>query len=722
MKKFLFYAIFFSVFPNYTFTQNYWQPVEGLYGGLMRGVKCAPDGTIYLATESSGVYKSTDDGKTWFGAYNGIDYMDVADIAVSSKGEVFVTNYINPTLKYSNDEGKSWIDLIPEIGMKGNALIFAVGDEVFLTVYPNNYILKADRSGWVELSEIDAVSNILTHMCTDGEFFYAKFSNKIFKSSDHGYTWQQISNENNFKCLATDSKGKIYKMVSGYTYISSDHGSSWEYLVDISPIFFCSDKDNYLFGVVSKKGIYRSTDDGKNWQLIYPTSDLIYGLDINKNGVIIAIADYGPIISTDRGITWQISDKGLKANEEDLLFSLDDGTIFAGNEIGLYRTKDFGESWEKLISSEDKFYPPNTMNIDSKGNLYAILNRKLYYSNDTGNNWKSFNIIGQSFEPKDITFLNDTVYISGLRGGIYKSYNLTDWILANHGIPGIQDGSHYSYNVGKLLTTKDGVILACPAGEGIYRSSDGGSNWVKSSSGLTANIIHNLAVRNSKTDITKIQGSGGYVLGDIFAATSYCCGIIGKGIYRSTDNGQTWEVKCIGIETFKFRSIVITEKGELYTGSSSSDGQGVYRSRDNGESWELLPSSGLPKLSIVKLMYGKDNRLYAALSGGCLYRTEFSVNGAGDETEARATRIFDAYIEYLMPGNYSLNINLKESADMQVTIYDLQGNFISELSKGNFEPGSLSIEIPSANLTSGTYFITIDSRKLKQTIKFNVTE
>ena len=56
-----------------------------------------------------------------------------------------------------------------------------------------------------------------------------------------------------------------------------------------------------------------------------------------------------------------------------------------------------------------------------------------------------------------------------------------------------------------------------------------------------------------------------------------------KGLYKSTDNGDSWEKIKTQFEDFAVYSIYITETGQIWVGT---DHQGIYRSIDNGLTWE----------------------------------------------------------------------------------------------------------------------------------------
>jgi photosystem II stability/assembly factor-like uncharacterized protein len=109
------------------------------------------------------------------------------------------------------------------------------------------------------------------------------------------------------------------------------------------------------------------------------------------------------------------------------------------------------------------------------------------------------------------------------------------------------------------LTPNDHIFIA-PTGGSLYRSTDNGSSWDNVTGVWNGYGI--LALNTTRT-------------GDIYVGLSG-----GGGAYRSTNNGTTWtqirsalQVECIDIN----------DHGYIFLGAST--GEGAYRSTDNGTSW-----------------------------------------------------------------------------------------------------------------------------------------
>lgn len=154
------------------------------------------------------------------------------------------------------------------------------------------------------------------------------------------------------------------------------------------------------------------------------------------------------------------------------------------------------------------------------------------------------------------------VYV-GSEGGVFKSTdNGATWIFKNNGL---QVGA-----VNKLFIDYEGNIYLCGSSSthGLYKSSDGGESWVGIADTLNGNPI------NYFEDVTIIPNEPG---GIIYVSNYY-------GVYRSTDNGITWQ--STNYSNPCARNIGINTNGYMFFGNACASWFGIYRSTDLGLNWE----------------------------------------------------------------------------------------------------------------------------------------
>jgi photosystem II stability/assembly factor-like uncharacterized protein len=238
-------------------------------------------------------------------------------------------------------------------------------------------------------------------------YYFGSTGGGVWKTEDAGVTWKNISDKF-FKtgsvgaiAVAPSDPNVIYvgmgeACVRGVTtshgdgvYKSTDAGKTWTHLglentrqisrVRVHPknpdlVYVAA--QGHLWGPNSERGIYRSSDGGKNWQLVLHVdedtgaSDL--SVDVNNPRVLYAamwqhhrkpwkVVSGGPGSgihkSTDGGETWNELTDGLPdvmgkigvavspANSERVW------AIVEADKGGLFRSDDAGKSW-KLINEE----------------------------------------------------------------------------------------------------------------------------------------------------------------------------------------------------------------------------------------------------------------------------------------------------------------------------------------------------------------------------------
>lgn len=169
-----------------------------------------------------------------------------------------------------------------------------------------------------------------------------------------------------------------------------------------------------------------------------------------------------------------------------------------------------------------------------------------------------------------------------------------------------------SASVRAVATTAQGDVLYAgliggPQPTGIYRSDDNGRTWQMVSSGPGV-AVNALAVHPANDALLYAGTSGGP------AATTY-------SLWRSVNGGQTWRSFTLGLPSDAYGMIpTVTalavdphQPAVLYVGT---DGQGVYRFDEGRNSYELIGGVSLYNAHVSGLVVGPDSRVYALTSDG----------------------------------------------------------------------------------------------------------
>jgi len=147
-----------------------------------------------------------------------------------------------------------------------------------------------------------------------------------------------------------------------------------------------------------------------------------------------------------------------------------------------------------------------------------------------------------------------------------------------------------------LARNSIGHVFVGTQGGGVFRSTDNAETWTGINNGLTATNVRALAI--SPVD-------------HIFAGTF-------GGVFRSTDNGDHWIAVNNGLEFPFVISLAVNADGDIFAGTF--EGGGVYRSTDDGENWTLV-DNGLTNTYITALTINGAGHIFAATFGGGAFRS-----------------------------------------------------------------------------------------------------
>jgi len=124
----------------------------------------------------------------------------------------------------------------------------------------------------------------------------------------------------------------------------------------------------------------------------------------------------------------------------------------------------------------------------------------------------------------------------------------------------------------RVIYKANNIFYAGTGTLGVYRSTDNGMSWSPANHGIERTTIHDMIA------------SGGNLLAA--AAASNCPNSI--NVFKSTDNGANW-TPTTGLSNSVVSSFAIKD-GFVYAGTFNVNGSGIFRSSDNGDTWQELPS------------------------------------------------------------------------------------------------------------------------------------
>ncbi len=285
-------------------------------------------------------------------------------------------------------------------------------------------------------------------------FYFGACAGGVWKSDDAGTFWENVSDD----FLATSSVGAlavapsdgnvIYAGMGEATiridvshgdgvYKSTDAGLTWRHMGlsesrHIGEIRVHPDDPDTVYvaalGYMSKdnpeRGLYRSKDGGESWELVLHVSDgagaVDVALDPNNPRILFATIwqtrrtfwsidsggpDCGLWRSRDGGDTWEnISERpglpdGTLGKIGVSVSQARSGRVFAIVEAefrkrGLYRTDDYGETWEKVSSDPNLAWRPwyymHVIAHPTDPDVVFVMNMKAWKSIDGGRTFEEF--------------------------------------------------------------------------------------------------------------------------------------------------------------------------------------------------------------------------------------------------------------------------------------------------------------------------------------------
>jgi len=521
---------------------------------------------------TTGIYKSTNDGKNWFEPDTSLRKLKVNSLtAISKQGAtiVFAGTDESGVLATQNG-GKKW----NRSGLAFSeiyALATCHGDIYASTMY-GLYVSRDGGMSW-HSNGLRSYSTVSLAVMSDSILF-AQTDGGIFYSSDRGDEWLVTNRVRGSRLLEVDGSD-IFISSNWNLFVSSDMGKIWKSMRTGSPAYINSFCRIGKYQIVGTKydGVYRSTDGGKSWNLI--------NKGLMKAG-IFHLAYYG-------------------------------NCIYAGTKgFGMFSSTDGGNGWipSSVIRNTSNFPEDYVVSLEANGdNVCARTYDSLYSSTDNGVHWLSSDIGGRQGRGFAASLaVRDSEIFAGTNWGLLHSVNGgKTWTWSDSGMslgsgwnhvpmlpPGIR--SVPSDRESMILTRlcevqavafKGPRVFAGVTGGDIFVSTDDGAYWTRVDSNLTRNFINALTV----------------VGPNLFALTE------GSGVFRSNDDGKTWEQINKGVSDLDAHVLVQHEKN-LFLGA----GDGVYLSTDDGDNWTRVNDGlGEPMLKepIVIGLAVNDGYLYA---------------------------------------------------------------------------------------------------------------
>jgi photosystem II stability/assembly factor-like uncharacterized protein len=640
-----------------------WRSVGPGAGGMSMAFAADPvdKNIFYFGGDVSGVFKTTDAGTTWQCKNSGQEDMYITEIAIKPDANNVVFAASKGGLYKSTDGGENWslkrngfppiasyrysapvcsiaIDPLNTktiyVGMDNGGKIYKstdIGENWFLVNTPENPI-----------SDSSSVRSIVCSPNTSGTL-YAANEKGVYKSSDGGVTWtaknsglphthtlelaiNPIANTDELYVTIYTPEG----LWNGGVYKSSNGANSWTAKntgLDkaTGKSLFAS---QYRSIVIDPKtpstvyvanaswdatgGVYKTTDGGDLWTKVTLSSTVdnaIWNRHVTNGSYSVRILGISPV---------------------------DPNILMFGTEFEVYKTADAGVSWTSAYTDEtgvDTWKEKGEFDLLCVGGMTVdpTDTNKVYIgygdvqflrSTDGGASfsWAGYGINpGNELHPYNwvhsVVVDLDTPAIlyagAGSRlgfdrgGALYKSSNhAQSWVQLAGGATsggGLPESKPISIVIDPTSNIDSRTIYTVVYAYGIYKCTDGGSNWSAINSGIT----------------TPSNAKGIYM--DPNKANTLYAAVGKSGLYKSINGGSTWKkLSLTGNPSVKCVAIGPSNSNIIYVGAydykSASNG-GIYKSTNAGVSWLQVYDSPHAPCDVRALVVDPDNHniVYAGL-------------------------------------------------------------------------------------------------------------
>ena len=321
MKNLRTYALFFILFLNFIsplYAQNFWKTLPFPDSLIITCLAVNAQGDIFVGTNTmdiaDGIFRSQDEGQTWE-LVLAMEAFGVGSIAINDQGEIFIAAYLTShPLWKSSDNGQNW-EALSLPNFGDNVKIVSQGnDTLFVSQWANNGAV-------------------------------------LLRSTNGGIDWESVFTTENhpgeyISDIAISGNGDIYISLMCYfpnmggVYKSTDNGTNWEYValvnhqvkdIEINALgdVFIGVYSDFYFGGGGIYALYHDSTDIHEC-LFGPE---INGLTINSANDIYAGCGMpdGIIRSLDNGYSFDFVNNGLigpigklEKDSQDYIYALSD--------------------------------------------------------------------------------------------------------------------------------------------------------------------------------------------------------------------------------------------------------------------------------------------------------------------------------------------------------------------------------------------------------------
>ena len=647
-------------------------------GGRVHDVEAIPSdpSTIYVATASGGLWKSTNRGITWTNVFD--------TMAVSTFGDVALAPS-NPEIVYAGT------------GEQNNRQSSSYGNGVY----------RSDDGGatWMHLglTETRHIGKVEVHPTDPDVAYVAALGNLwaespdrgVFKTTDGGATWSHVLAIDPWTgvvdlVMDPDSPETLYAASyqrmrrawgfngggpGGGIHKTTDGGATWTRLTtglpegDLGRIGLAISASNpmVLNALVEHadrdlQGTYRSEDGGATWERVNPLNGrpMYYSeifIDANNENRVYELATQS-FVSDDGGRSFrQIAvpptyDVGVHADHHALWIDPHDPEhLYLGGDAGMHESYDGGETFRKMNNFPiAQFY---AIGVDMRDPYWVY-----------GGLQDNHSFMGPSETRRWIGIVNDDWMQNGFgdgmywqvdqrdaryaygssNGGNYFRYDTETGDMLDISPPAPLGGRHrFDWTSPLMVSTHDPSVIYV-AGNRFFTSRDRGHSWSMTedlSRQIDRDALEIMGVQGSDITLSRNDGTSSFGEATTLDESPIDPAVLWVGfddgnLQVSRDGGDTWTEVSANVPSVRdgtYASRITTSFADRAGAYVALDGHRdgdfapyLFRTADFGETWEPI-HAGLPPVGPVNvvvehpdnpdvLFVGTEHAVLASTDGG----------------------------------------------------------------------------------------------------------
>ncbi|MBK7993090.1 MAG: hypothetical protein IPK14_06590 [Blastocatellia bacterium] len=587
-------------------TANFTWSEVGPDGGDVRALAIDPADAnrLFIGTNDGQIYRSTNAAKSWTRllSFHHPGYV-VDKIIIDNKSPKIIyvplwslANDVDGTIYKSTDGGDTWQELTAMNKHSVRALAIAPTDANLLiaAAIDGAYISHDAGTSWSRFSPENHPDIKRLHSIAidpkNPNIVYLGTEHLPWRTDNGGKDWvcvkghptekkQQFIDDSDIFTITIDptDNNNIYASACSGIYNSKDGATTWTKYQGIpftsrrTHIIYPDPTNNQIIYSGTTEGLWKTTDAGQTWRLMSSIRTIVNSITIhpsNPNRIYLGVKSGGVWVSDNAGESFQASNNGFVNRQISALLSdrsvsgrIYAAALFNGFDGGLYLSTDGGSSWKlssKGLANED-IYSIYQSPWDEKL-LYAGTNLGLYFSKDRGESW--VRITGKSVPIQSTpskTTPNKTTPNKTTK--TYKTKNVAS--KSKKPLP----SANITQRVVELIANDANKSLLVAAWSGLYQVNEDGR-------------IEKLNVANYNGKILSVAFDSKEKV--LYAGTQ-------QGLYRSSDNGKTWQiipindtnpvVQAINVSPHNGNVIMVTTDTTCFF---SNDGAKTWQRRGKG--------------------------------------------------------------------------------------------------------------------------------------------